>query len=73
MKLLIDHSAVDVIAKQQNGLYPVLTAAMYENLEACEMLLAANADMCLTSEVVMSTRQNDDGKKRYQNHIEYIV
>ena len=64
VKLLIDHSDVDVNATQQNGLYPVLTAAVYGNTQALELLRDANADMCLTSRVVTSTEQDSFGKKQ---------
>ena len=57
MKLLIDHSDVDVNATQENGLYPVLTAAAYDNTQAFDMLIAADADMRITSCVVTSTQQ----------------
>ena len=54
---MIDHSDVDVNATQENGLYPVLTAAAYDNTQAFDMLIAADADMRITSCVVTSTQQ----------------
>ena len=65
MKLLMDSSDVDVNAtQQQNGLYPVLTAAAFGNIQALDLLIDADADMCLTSGVVTSTEQDSNGKKQ---------
>ena len=66
VKLLLDHNAADVNVKQQGGLYPVLTAAVFGNHKALALLIATNAaDMCLTSDAVTSTRQYIYG----MNHI----
>ena len=68
MKLLLDRSDVDVNATQQhNGLYPVLTAAVFGNTQALEWLIEADADKCLTSGVVTSTEQDSNGKKQRLN------